>query len=228
MRTFDNFLTIWIIFSVSQSLIVSGEEERTVLNWTKLVTLTVVLKGKRTWLEETTSFLCNFSIKKDIKYRFSIKRFCRTMCFSSVERQEVECSPYLLSTRSAFWIHAGLIYRIYITHTVSIAVWERSLWSSLDLTCWLRRVKKRVFWSVDCVPAGSWLFLSLLCVAVAGLPKAAVITHLQSLKAAGGFWAYCATGNDVIYTPLPLYHSAASLVGIGGTIELGNSLNQTF
>ncbi|XP_056322608.1 long-chain fatty acid transport protein 6 [Danio aesculapii] len=54
-----------------------------------------------------------------------------------------------------------------------------------------------------------------------GLPKAAVITHLQSLKAAGGFWAYGGTENDVIYTPLPLYHSAASLVGIGGTIELG-------
>ncbi|XP_015258758.1 PREDICTED: long-chain fatty acid transport protein 6 [Cyprinodon variegatus] len=54
-----------------------------------------------------------------------------------------------------------------------------------------------------------------------GLPKAAVITHLQSLKAAGGFWAFGATERDVIYIPLPLYHSAASLIGIGGTIELG-------
>ncbi|XP_063066611.1 long-chain fatty acid transport protein 6 [Engraulis encrasicolus] len=54
-----------------------------------------------------------------------------------------------------------------------------------------------------------------------GLPKAAVITHLQSLKAAGGFWAYGGNADDVIYTPLPLYHSAASLVGIGGTIEMG-------
>ncbi|XP_070844798.1 long-chain fatty acid transport protein 6 [Chaetodon trifascialis] len=54
-----------------------------------------------------------------------------------------------------------------------------------------------------------------------GLPKAAVITHLQSLKAAGGFWAFGATEDDVMYTPLPLYHSAASLVGIGGIIELG-------
>ncbi|KAM9793557.1 long-chain fatty acid transport protein 6 isoform X2 [Syngnathus typhle] len=54
-----------------------------------------------------------------------------------------------------------------------------------------------------------------------GLPKAAVITHLQSLKAAGGFWAFGVTENDVIYIPLPLYHSAASLLGIGGTIALG-------
>ncbi|XP_038589234.1 long-chain fatty acid transport protein 6 isoform X2 [Micropterus salmoides] len=54
-----------------------------------------------------------------------------------------------------------------------------------------------------------------------GLPKAAVVTHLQSLKAAAGFWAFGATKDDVIYIPLPLYHSAASLIGIGGTIELG-------
>ncbi|XP_012671646.2 long-chain fatty acid transport protein 6 [Clupea harengus] len=54
-----------------------------------------------------------------------------------------------------------------------------------------------------------------------GLPKAAVITHLQSLKAAAGFWAYGGSADDVIYTTLPLYHSAASLVGIGGTIEMG-------
>ncbi|CAL1568194.1 unnamed protein product [Knipowitschia caucasica] len=54
-----------------------------------------------------------------------------------------------------------------------------------------------------------------------GLPKAAVISHLQSLKAAGGFWAFGGTQDDIIYIPLPLYHSAASLIGIGGTIELG-------
>ncbi|KAM6986460.1 long-chain fatty acid transport protein 6 [Aplochiton taeniatus] len=54
-----------------------------------------------------------------------------------------------------------------------------------------------------------------------GLPKAAVITHLQSLKAAAGFWAYGGTDEDVVYIPLPLYHSAASLIGIGGTLEMG-------
>ncbi|XP_031607155.1 long-chain fatty acid transport protein 6 [Oreochromis aureus] len=57
-----------------------------------------------------------------------------------------------------------------------------------------------------------------------GLPKAAVITHLQSLKAAAGFWAFGATEDDVIYVTLPLYHSAASLIGVGGTIELGATL----
>uniref|UniRef100_A0A3Q4GTU7 long-chain-fatty-acid--CoA ligase n=1 Tax=Neolamprologus brichardi TaxID=32507 RepID=A0A3Q4GTU7_NEOBR len=57
-----------------------------------------------------------------------------------------------------------------------------------------------------------------------GLPKAAVITHLQSLKAAAGFWAFGATEDDVMYVTLPLYHSAASLIGVGGTIELGATL----
>uniref|UniRef100_H3CBS4 long-chain-fatty-acid--CoA ligase n=1 Tax=Tetraodon nigroviridis TaxID=99883 RepID=H3CBS4_TETNG len=54
-----------------------------------------------------------------------------------------------------------------------------------------------------------------------GLPKAAVVTHLQSLKAAAGFWAFGGTRDDVVYIPLPLYHSAASLIGVGGTVELG-------
>ncbi|XP_021236435.1 long-chain fatty acid transport protein 6 isoform X1 [Numida meleagris] len=54
-----------------------------------------------------------------------------------------------------------------------------------------------------------------------GLPKAAVISHMQILKAAAGLWAFGATSEDIIYITLPLYHSAASLLGIGGCIELG-------
>ncbi|XP_066471902.1 long-chain fatty acid transport protein 6 [Tiliqua scincoides] len=54
-----------------------------------------------------------------------------------------------------------------------------------------------------------------------GLPKAAVISQLQVLKGAAGLWAFGATPEDIIYITLPLYHSAASLLGIGGCIELG-------
>ncbi|NXX98572.1 S27A6 protein, partial [Centropus bengalensis] len=54
-----------------------------------------------------------------------------------------------------------------------------------------------------------------------GLPKAAVISHMQVLKGAAGLWAFGAVAEDVIYITLPLYHSAASLLGIGGCIELG-------
>ena len=59
-----------------------------------------------------------------------------------------------------------------------------------------------------------------------GLPKAAVITHLQTLKAAAGFWAFGGREDDVVYTPLPLYHSAASMIGIGGTLQLGRRPSQ--
>ncbi|XP_037230280.1 long-chain fatty acid transport protein 6-like isoform X3 [Falco biarmicus] len=54
-----------------------------------------------------------------------------------------------------------------------------------------------------------------------GLPKAAVISHMQVLKGAAGLWAFGAAAEDIIYVTLPLYHSAASLLGIGGCIELG-------
>lgn len=58
---------------------------------------------------------------------------------------------------------------------------------------------------------------------ITGLPKAAVISHLQVLKGAAGLWAFGATSEDIIYITLPLYHSAASLLGIGGCIQLGKA-----
>lgn len=61
----------------------------------------------------------------------------------------------------------------------------------------------------------------LIAISSPGLPKAAVISQLQSLKGAAGLWAYGATADDIVYVTLPLYHSAASLLGVGGCIELG-------
>ncbi|KAG8456221.1 hypothetical protein GDO86_002134 [Hymenochirus boettgeri] len=54
-----------------------------------------------------------------------------------------------------------------------------------------------------------------------GLPKAAVISQLQTLKGAAGIWAFGGKEDDIVYITLPLYHSAASLIGIGGCIYLG-------
>ncbi|NP_001011348.2 long-chain fatty acid transport protein 6 [Xenopus tropicalis] len=54
-----------------------------------------------------------------------------------------------------------------------------------------------------------------------GLPKAALISQLQTLKGAAGIWAFGGTEDDIVYITLPLYHSAASLIGIGGSIYLG-------
>ncbi|XP_067874405.1 long-chain fatty acid transport protein 2-like [Heterodontus francisci] len=54
-----------------------------------------------------------------------------------------------------------------------------------------------------------------------GLPKAAIITHVRVQNIAC-FTVGCGLlSNDVIYTTLPLYHSAGFLIGICGCIYLG-------
>lgn len=48
-----------------------------------------------------------------------------------------------------------------------------------------------------------------------------MICHLVAINSSIGLWAFGCTSDDIIYMTLPLYHSAASLLGIGGCIELG-------
>ncbi|XP_067839359.1 long-chain fatty acid transport protein 6 [Heptranchias perlo] len=67
-------------------------------------------------------------------------------------------------------------------------------------------------------------FLYIFTSGTTGLPKAAVITQLQSLRASAGFWILGVTKDDIIYVSLPLYHGAASLLGICGCIEMGATL----
>ncbi|XP_027696654.1 very long-chain acyl-CoA synthetase [Vombatus ursinus] len=57
-----------------------------------------------------------------------------------------------------------------------------------------------------------------------GLPKAAVINHRRIWYATGIFQASNVTSEDVIYTSLPLYHSAALLIGLHGCILKGATL----
>ncbi|XP_006870743.1 PREDICTED: long-chain fatty acid transport protein 6-like [Chrysochloris asiatica] len=64
-------------------------------------------------------------------------------------------------------------------------------------------------------------YLYIFTSGTTGLPKAAVITQLQAIKGSAGLWAFGCTADDIIYIPLPLYHSSGSLLGIGGCIELG-------
>ncbi|KFV86203.1 Long-chain fatty acid transport protein 6 [Struthio camelus australis] len=54
-----------------------------------------------------------------------------------------------------------------------------------------------------------------------GFPKAAIITHLRSLSASLAFTQCGAVCQDIMYVTLPLYHISASLLGIGGCIQLG-------
>ncbi|XP_053898533.1 long-chain fatty acid transport protein 2 isoform X2 [Malaclemys terrapin pileata] len=57
-----------------------------------------------------------------------------------------------------------------------------------------------------------------------GLPKAAVITHERMLLACGLFSTSGVTSEDIVYNALPLYHSAALLIGVHGCIMQGATL----
>ncbi|XP_019388711.1 PREDICTED: very long-chain acyl-CoA synthetase, partial [Crocodylus porosus] len=57
-----------------------------------------------------------------------------------------------------------------------------------------------------------------------GLPKAAMITHERIMIACGLATASKITSEDIIYTTLPLYHSAALLLGLHGCIMQGATL----
>ncbi|XP_054848486.1 long-chain fatty acid transport protein 5 [Eublepharis macularius] len=54
-----------------------------------------------------------------------------------------------------------------------------------------------------------------------GLPKAAIINQSRLLRVASVFSFCGVSSKDIIYTPLPLYHSAGLLLGIGGSLEVG-------
>lgn len=55
-----------------------------------------------------------------------------------------------------------------------------------------------------------------------GLPKAAVITHVRYMfLAVGVYCMHALRPNDIIYNPLPLYHTAGGMVGVGNVLLKG-------
>lgn len=63
--------------------------------------------------------------------------------------------------------------------------------------------------------------LLLLPLPPPGLPKAAVITELKLMMVANLGRLCGLQPDDVVYTTLPLYHSAGLLIGVGGCFEVG-------
>ncbi|KAK3095629.1 hypothetical protein FSP39_016910 [Pinctada imbricata] len=61
-----------------------------------------------------------------------------------------------------------------------------------------------------------------------GLPKAAIVTHDKAIKGCFAMWSCNLTSEDVLYEPLPMYHSAAALIGVGNMITLGEYLAKVF
>ncbi|XP_017345575.1 long-chain fatty acid transport protein 6 [Ictalurus punctatus] len=64
-------------------------------------------------------------------------------------------------------------------------------------------------------------FLFIFTSGTTGLPKAARVSHIKAVMSMAFFRMCGANKNDTIYLTLPLYHMAASLLGIGGCIDLG-------
>lgn len=57
-----------------------------------------------------------------------------------------------------------------------------------------------------------------------GLPKPAVITHLRTIAAGNVFNSFGMTADDVVYESLPMYHSAALMVGFANTVNKGATM----
>ncbi len=57
-----------------------------------------------------------------------------------------------------------------------------------------------------------------------GLPKAAIIAQNRLFKGAVFFEVADCDENDIVYTTLPLYHSAGGLIGLCGIIQLGKNI----
>ncbi|XP_073685592.1 long-chain fatty acid transport protein 6 [Garra rufa] len=64
-------------------------------------------------------------------------------------------------------------------------------------------------------------FLFIFTSGTTGLPKAARISHIKAVMCMAFLRLCGARARDRVYLTLPLYHMSASLLGIGGCIELG-------
>ncbi|XP_010785722.1 long-chain fatty acid transport protein 3-like, partial [Notothenia coriiceps] len=64
-------------------------------------------------------------------------------------------------------------------------------------------------------------FLFIFTSGTTGLSKAARVGHLKAVLSMAFFEMCGAMSEDIIYITLPLYHMSASLLGIGGCIQLG-------
>lgn len=64
-------------------------------------------------------------------------------------------------------------------------------------------------------------FLFIFTSGTTGMPKAARISHIKAVMCMAFFRLCGACADDKIYLTLPLYHMSASLLGIGGCIDLG-------
>ena len=69
------------------------------------------------------------------------------------------------------------------------------------------------------------LFIKKLISLSIGLPKPAIVPQARLLGAGNMFNTFGMTCDDILYEPLPFYHSAALLVGFGNVVTKGKISN---
>ncbi|XP_052792172.1 long-chain fatty acid transport protein 2-like [Mya arenaria] len=57
-----------------------------------------------------------------------------------------------------------------------------------------------------------------------GLPKPAPVNHLRTLGAGSSFETFNMTSEDIVYEPLPMYHSVGLLLGFGSCVTKGATM----
>ncbi|XP_017062001.1 long-chain fatty acid transport protein 1 isoform X1 [Drosophila ficusphila] len=96
---------------------------------------------------------------------------------------------------------------------------------AVDLSTALRAQKKLELPSSRSPEEARSKLLYVYTSGTTGLPKAAVITNLRFLfMSAGSFYMLRMRSEDVVYNPLPLYHTAGGIVGVGNAILNGSTV----
>ncbi|KAE8617916.1 hypothetical protein XENTR_v10009224 [Xenopus tropicalis] len=72
--------------------------------------------------------------------------------------------------------------------------------------------------------SGKSLAMYIYTSGTTGLPKAALVNHYRLMMACGLFEICNVKARDVVYCPLPLYHSSAMMIGVHGCISRGATL----
>ena len=60
-----------------------------------------------------------------------------------------------------------------------------------------------------------------------GLPKPAIIDQLRLLASGSSWNSFGMVADDIVYETLPMYHSAALMVGFGNTVTKGSVILET-
>lgn len=96
---------------------------------------------------------------------------------------------------------------------------------AVDLVTALKTQKKLELPSAACPEEARSKLLYVYTSGTTGLPKAAVITNLRFLfMSAGSYYMLKMSSEDVVYDPLPLYHTAGGIVGVGNAILNGSTV----